>query len=621
MNVLCWKWWILIGLLLGVTAVSSIYLDADSIYKSEYRSILHTGVFDARYTVPQTLDSIIKESPQHGPLFFVILSGWIHLVSLHPITLRILSLLFAVLSVASAYRLGADLIDQRVGLFAAFVTAVSGMTIFYAHEVRMYSLFALLSTLVVILYWRIINKKGKRVHPAVWFGLYVTSTLLIYTHYFAIFLLIAIGVYHLFCVAKTKRWFQVAIVEVLAGLTFLPWLQIVVNGFVDLQDSEQALQTPQTIPQFLFDLFFVFTNGLWWVGIALALIALWYLRKSRKTAIFLMILSVVAVVTMGIANTQLPLLLVQRIRYSMFLFPILAVLFGAGLVYLLRWRWLVALILVSWIGMFLWFLESPELRLYTNRQKNEFSEYPQFYLIQPTLSTFPGQHEPLVTLHPDVDIWSGVKSFYAQWLDRPIYHVLDDMDNEDNLRAISKLADRSEGFWLSFNPQIRDLEDYAVYQEYIEDTYHACMNWLNLDGTQVDYYLKSYIPCDLITAESAPIIYQNGLQLRNVILNRQADDKLLLHMWWFQNGVPDESVGFSLQMFDAENNKVYQADHIVEQPSIVTYPIEIEDIPDGQYNLNVIVFDAETYDSIDGQRVTESVPKRMNLIATVEMVE
>ena len=616
-----WKWIILLGLLLGVTALASAHLNADSIYKSEYRSILHTGVFNERYTIPQTLDSIITISPQHAPLYFVLLSGWIHLVSLHPITVRILSLVFAVLSVAAVYRLGADIVDRRAGLLAGFFTSVSGMTIFYAHEVRMYSLFAWLATLLLIFYWRIVTHKGKRIHWLVWLGLYVSSTALIYTHYFGIFLLIGIGAYHLVFVAKSKRWLQVAGVEVLAGMTFLPWMQIVITGYVDLQDSEQALQTPQTMPQFVYDLFFVYTNGFWIAGIALMLIALWTLRQSRKVGIFLFFIPIIACIAMGLANTQLPLLLVQRMRYSMFLFPILAILFSIGLIQLLRWRLLVGLILVGWLGMLIWFLGSSELRLYTNRQKNEFSDYPQYYLIQPQLSTFAGQHEPLISLHPDVDVWTGIKQFYSEWMNRPVYHVIDYVEATDNRDQVEKIAKRSEGFWLTYNPQVRNLTEYQIYNDVIDKKYHACLNWLNLPNTQVDYYLKLEIPCELLTDLAVPIVYENGLQLKNAILHRMPDDELLLHMWWFQNGVEDESVGFSLQMFDADNNKVYQSDHIVQRQSIATYELEIDDLPAGDYALNVIVFDATTYDSIDGKRTTESLSQRMNLIATLEVAD
>jgi predicted membrane-bound mannosyltransferase len=90
-------------------------------------------------TYPQ---KAIYESP---PVFYLVLHFWQALAGHSQFALRFLSVLFNVLQVPLIYQLGRRLFDPPAGLLAALVGAVSVIQVYYAQEVRMYSLVPLLS--------------------------------------------------------------------------------------------------------------------------------------------------------------------------------------------------------------------------------------------------------------------------------------------------------------------------------------------------------------------------------------------------------------------------------------------------------------------------------------------
>ena len=82
----------------------------------------------------------------HPPLYYVLLWGWRTLVGEGEFVLRYLSVVFSLLTVAVAYRLGALLGGPRTGMLTALFMALSRFAIWWAQEIRMYALAALWAT-------------------------------------------------------------------------------------------------------------------------------------------------------------------------------------------------------------------------------------------------------------------------------------------------------------------------------------------------------------------------------------------------------------------------------------------------------------------------------------------
>jgi hypothetical protein len=610
-----WIW--VVPILLFVVLVSSRFLNADLIYNDEYHSLRHTGFFESRFTVTESLNSVITTSPEHAPFYFLVLNEWVRTVGIHPITARSLSILIMVLAVTAVYRFSSTLINRQAGLTSAFFLGVSGLGIFYAHEVRMYGFLILLVSSLLTVYWQIISSQNK-IRARHWMGLYLLSVMLIYTHYFGIFVLLGIGVYHLLFVAKTRRWWQVVGIELIAGVSFLPWLQVVIAGFSEAQTENIADAITQNPIELIYNILFAQSNGLFIFVLILSIASLG-LRRSRLSQLKYgwTILSI-SLITMYITSQFLPILPVRRIRYTMMLAPLLLLIWSMGLAYVSQWKKVLgSLVLVGWFGTFIVFSNSDYLGLYTNRTHFRFDEYPPYQRIQPAIASFDGQHAPVLTLHPKVNVIL-IDDFYKLWMDRKFFHLRDKREAE-SVRQLADVLVESNAFWLVSQPNVQDVMAYDFYDAYLVDYAQPCLTLLDESDLKIEYYLKQPIPCELVTSVN-PIEYENGMHLQNSNLRSTDDGDYELDMWWVQNGVPDESVGFAIQIFDGEMNKIYQSDHVVQRESIASYPIELDEaVDDGKYSVFVILYSSDTYDSVSGRSATASTYERMNRIATVNI--
>lgn len=82
----------------------------------------------------------------HPPLYYVLLNGWRSFAGEGEFSLRFLSVIFSVLTVPLIYRLGKTLGGSETGLLAALFLTISRFSIWWAQEIRMYALAALLAT-------------------------------------------------------------------------------------------------------------------------------------------------------------------------------------------------------------------------------------------------------------------------------------------------------------------------------------------------------------------------------------------------------------------------------------------------------------------------------------------
>ena len=77
---------------------------------------------------------------QNGPLYHLMLRGWLSLTGTSDFTLRYFSLLFGVLSVALLYVLARRLLGRQVALFAMLLITLAPTHVWYGSEGKMYTL-------------------------------------------------------------------------------------------------------------------------------------------------------------------------------------------------------------------------------------------------------------------------------------------------------------------------------------------------------------------------------------------------------------------------------------------------------------------------------------------------
>ncbi len=97
---------------------------------------------------PPNIPDLISAFTQpgfNGPLYFLILRGWISLAGYSEYALRFLSGVCGTLSVAVMISLGTRLFNRGVGLIAGTLLAVSAYQVWYSQETKMYTLITLLA--------------------------------------------------------------------------------------------------------------------------------------------------------------------------------------------------------------------------------------------------------------------------------------------------------------------------------------------------------------------------------------------------------------------------------------------------------------------------------------------
>ncbi len=164
------------------------------------------------------------------PLYYLILHAWMAWRGHSVAATHELSLLFATLTIPTAYWAGSSLLDRRAGLLCALLAAFCPFLSAYATETRMYSLMALLALIVGASFVHSFVYHRRRYRPV--FAVALAAAL--YTHNWALFLALATAVGFAVCAWRepaAER--KVLIRDGLfafggAGLLFLPWLPTLV---------------------------------------------------------------------------------------------------------------------------------------------------------------------------------------------------------------------------------------------------------------------------------------------------------------------------------------------------------------------------------------------------------
>ncbi len=130
----------------------------------------------------------------HPPLYFLLLWVAVRLFGQSEFVLRFVSLSFAVLLVPLLYLTGRQLVDERTGIAAAALGAISPMALWYGQEARMYAMLAALGLLSVYCLVRAFFPNGERTalrHRWPWIVAYVVAAIsLVLTHYLSALLVV-----------------------------------------------------------------------------------------------------------------------------------------------------------------------------------------------------------------------------------------------------------------------------------------------------------------------------------------------------------------------------------------------------------------------------------------------
>lgn len=232
------RYWILFFLILlafgrGIWALGekSLWWDESlSLYRAEKNLAF---VLSNRIIITDTVNSTVTID-NHPPLYFVVLWLALRLFGQSEFALRLPSLFAVVLIVPLLYATGRRLVDERAGLVAAALGALSPIYLWYGQEARMYALLAFLSLLSFYCFARSFfppsdsmsfHRQGRWIKACI-----LASACAVFTHYLGS-LLIAfqlLGLAVLFLQQRMRRRALTAAMAALAGVTLASLIYVII---------------------------------------------------------------------------------------------------------------------------------------------------------------------------------------------------------------------------------------------------------------------------------------------------------------------------------------------------------------------------------------------------------
>ncbi|MEM7334949.1 MAG: glycosyltransferase family 39 protein [Chloroflexota bacterium] len=179
-------------------------LESQSLWWDELKT-----VFRAELSFAELIQDLL-EKRGHVPFYFWLMQGWGKL-GLSSFNVRYFSVLWAVLGVASIYRLGKMLAPrQKLAKTAVFLFTISPFHIWYSQEARMYTMLPTLITIGTV--FLLLSLSRSRLID--WVGYGVVMLTVVYTHYFGVLILFTHTLFiilHIrFLRSKAAVWFLTA---------------------------------------------------------------------------------------------------------------------------------------------------------------------------------------------------------------------------------------------------------------------------------------------------------------------------------------------------------------------------------------------------------------------------
>lgn len=221
-------------------------LDRQSIWYDEY-------IEESNFQV--LVDNIfynIRKTPDIAPplnSFFVYMVA--RIFPSNDLALRIPSFIFGLISIPLFFLLGRSVFNEKVGLLSSFLLAISPFHIWYSQDARIYALLWMLSLLSLIFFLRILKQPSLKNYV----GYFICTEASLYTHTFAVFLVLAQAVYVVFFYriykSQVLKWLGIFIS---LAILYLPWLIYSLTSEI-ISKAPGAFVKPRDIKLFLYTIF------------------------------------------------------------------------------------------------------------------------------------------------------------------------------------------------------------------------------------------------------------------------------------------------------------------------------------------------------------------------------
>lgn len=595
-----WAW--CLPALLVIALLSARQIDLYPPSADEFFSMFNSGwLVNQPYSPLEIVESLYTYSPAHTPGFFFALSAWGNITAFDVALGRTLGIYFGLLSLAVVYRLARDFVAPEAGVFAIAIFASTAFYNFYVAHVRMYGLLVFMSGVVLWLYLHIINR-SKEIGPwhNVAFGVSICIYLSIHA-YSAVFML-ALGLFHLMLVRKSRRWWRVTVAGCVPALLLSPYAIFTLLRGMERYVSnwgEASVGAGDALAAWLT----VMTNGqplllvLPLIGILLSL-----RRKSNRFRSPLMLL-IFYMIVIGVLAQASQLVTTSGMRHLLpgILPFVLTAVFGFMELYSTRW-WLGTLA-VLWVMAGIWFQGAADWRTFI-AGRNEPFVLPAWQVISRQAAK--ANSKPMVIVH-DISRYELEWESYINYSQRNYYfddtgvHLAYTNDlHKLELDLRNGSIDTSDIWIVARSSENRIPSDVEAVLDRLD--YSLCNQEALGNSARIYKHSWSALDCrraEVITRATSELI---SYQMLAASLDADQIHLKFVDEWTElnQSGRALDGVRLSYQLISQDWDNVAQLDlPLVHEGVPRRFSIDVSDVEPGDYRLVAILYDKETGERMD----------------------
>ncbi len=218
-------------------ALTGAFLRIHHLGEKEYNQDELFSIHRSSLPVQEIIGSAGNEP--HPPLYYLMLHFWMGLFGDSEIATRALSLVLGIVSLFLMYHLGALLFDRGTGIIASLMLSLSTFHITYSQESRMYSLMAMLTLASLFFFIKMTRERSVQVTG----GYLLFSMLLMYSHIYGLFIVLAQNLYVLatsLTRIKQKPQFSIKqwlVLQALLAALFIPWTVVLVHQIMGIKEG------------------------------------------------------------------------------------------------------------------------------------------------------------------------------------------------------------------------------------------------------------------------------------------------------------------------------------------------------------------------------------------------
>lgn len=470
------------------------------LYKLDFQSVWLDEIHTLNQSNPNNtffeIFDFLKTHDAHPPLYYFLIHVVFILFGYTAYVMKLFSAIIGIFSIIAIYFLGKEICNKKTGLWAAFLCSLNYFCIYYSQEGRMYMLLFLMVILTLLATIKLL--KNTNFKNVIFFV--VTSSLMIYTHFYGLFFLLSIYIIlllKLFYLKKQeslKYLISLITIGIFTIILYIPSLVIITQN---VNRESIWIQKP-TLDLFklTFEEFFGFSPQLYYFALLIMIISIYMLFFKRKLndskVIFLLYLTIILSILFPLIYSLVKLPIIVS-RYLIFVLPSILIVLSITLSKIKNQKLNYLLII-----FFLFFSLKTlifDKRYYSTVTKTQFRDVSAFIAINNI------KQEPVISsLAWYFPYFLNNDILRTTIIDKPLDVLVNEMINDST---------KKQSFWY-VDAHSRPLKLNNKQQNFLDNNFEI-MNNVELYDTWTNHYvLKSQISNDIDISKYQPLKEKNG---------------------------------------------------------------------------------------------------------------